>query len=117
MFVGLFDYGIAIQLQQVLRIKGQKQAGETDGYGGVQLDEDAESRTSSILERIAYRIASYSSLIARRALAAAMTGRDALLDVVPGTAGVGHRDSYGKAPPDRTITQAGPRMTAVIGGR
>ena len=59
-----------MKLQQAQQVERHDQAGEHNGNGGNQLDEDVQRRTGSILEGIADGIANDSCLMLLAALAA-----------------------------------------------
>ena len=83
-------------LQHLDHVEGQDQAGEHDGNGGAEFDQDVQGRAGGILEGIAHGIAHTSGLVLLGALAAVMAGLDVLLGVIPSTAGVGHKHGHGK---------------------
>ena len=73
------------------------QAGEHNGNGGAQLDQDVEGGTGGILEGVAHSVADDGGLVAVGALAAMGAALDVLLGVVPGAAGVGHEHGHHEA--------------------
>ena len=84
-------------MEEAGKAEGHDQAGEDDGDGGAELDQDVQGRTGGILEGIAHGIADDSCFVVVTALSAEVSFFDVLFRVVPGTAGVGHEDCHGEA--------------------
>ena len=70
-------------------------------------DQGIDRRTSGVLERVANGITDDASLVGIRTLAAAFTGFDELLGVVPETAGVRHEESEDNANDNRAAEETG----------
>ena len=90
------DYSFRF-LQELHQVESNDEAGEYDGNGGAELDEDVEGRAGSIFERIADCVTDNSCLVVIGALAAVVASFDVFLCVIPGTACVGHEYCHCKA--------------------
>ena len=76
-------------LQQV---EVHDQAGEHDGNGGDQLDQDVQRGAGGVLEGVAHGVADNGGLVVVAALAAVVSFFDMFLGVVPGASRIGHED-------------------------